>query len=272
MKYFILPIFLIFTMNSFAAIDLIGGKDAGKDEFRSTVYIKGSCTATKIAKRAFLLAAHCVINFKNAEIKHKYNGTGKIKIETHYGASYKLKVIGAFAHESYVSKFKDKMGSNSSKFVTGLNAFDIAVVTVNEDSPKIPVATIGLEYVKEGQSVTIGGYGCEDKVGSSFNFYKPNYKISTTVVVGSKEISFDYHHRDNSRVMDFNFLTKGLGMDKSTASICPGDSGGPVYRRSDNALIGVNSYYIFKDSSGISLINLHTRISEVSEWVKTFLD
>jgi S1-C subfamily serine protease len=56
-------------------------------------------------------------------------------------------------------------------------------------------------------------------------------------------------------------------LDSTSASICPGDSGGPVYKESNQSVIGINSQYIFSDKSGVSYLNTHTRLSEVSDWI-----
>ena len=84
------------------------------------------------------------------------------------------------------------------------------------------------------------------------------------------------------RLADNYFFTPGVGFadpasfdtdaaiaaagapDAGVASICPGDSGGPVYRDdgTQTKIVGVNSYYDFapSDTQGISFANWHTRL------------
>ena len=47
-------------------------------------------------------------------------------------------------------------------------------------------------------------------------------------------------------LQDF-LLTPGRSLDSAEASLCPGDSGGPVYRddRRGGTVVGINSYYSF---------------------------
>ena len=58
--------------------------------------------------------------------------------------------------------------------------------------------------------------------------------------------------------------TPGMTQDSNEASLCPGDSGGPLWRGmtgSVNRVVGVNAYYNFSDNSNISYQNSHTRIT-----------
>jgi hypothetical protein len=62
------------------------------------------------------------------------------------------------------------------------------------------------------------------------------------------------------------FFTPGKNLVATAASLCPGDSGGPVYRtnRTAETIVGVNAYYSFKppseDGPGVSVTNWHTRL------------
>lgn len=273
MKKYILPVILLTSINSYAEINLIGGHDAASNEYTSTVSIPGNCTASKIASMTFLLAAHCVTDLNNAAIKKKFQSGSVFTVRTHYGVSYNVTVERTYAHDSYITGLQKRIALNISRSATGIETYDIAVFTVKEKTPKIPVAQVGLERVMMGEKVVIGGWGCEEKVGGVYDYTnKSHYKIAETEVVDHKTITQDYHKLDNSQINKFNFLTKGMLLDDETASLCPGDSGGPAYRESDGAVVGVNSYYVFKDNSGIAFINTHTRVSEVSDWVKKFLD
>lgn len=257
MKFLGLVITLM-SLHASAHPFLIGGEQAETTQFRSTVHLALGCTASKVASKTFMLAAHCVLNQYG---ENSYNPGSIIVIKTHYGITATTTVKKVFAHESYATALKNKE-SNSQ----GFQSYDIALIAVNEKTPEIPVVAIDYEKIKAGEKVVIGGYGCEK------NALDPDgrrlFKIALTKVASSSVISKDYYGRDISRANEFNFYTKGKAMDSESGSICPGDSGGPVYRNSNNSVIGVNSLYIFKDNSAISYVNTHTRVSEVADWIK----
>ena len=77
-----------------------------------------------------------------------------------------------------------------------------------------------------------------------------------------------------SRLKNFHFhniISKGHGFDNRYSSLCPGDSGGPVFRESNhNEIVGINAYYSFKrdDRLGISYTNMHARLSPISDWIE----
>jgi hypothetical protein len=69
-------------------------------------------------------------------------------------------------------------------------------------------------------------------------------------------------------------VTAGHAQDEAFASLCLGDSGGPLYRpdRADPRVVGVNSDYSFRDQSGVSWTDWHTRTSrgslhDIAEWL-----
>ncbi len=48
---------------------LIGGKAASASQFPATVYLKSGCTATKVAPKRLLTAAHCVLDPATVSIR-----------------------------------------------------------------------------------------------------------------------------------------------------------------------------------------------------------
>ncbi len=68
-----------------------------------------------------------------------------------------------------------------------------------------------------------------------------------------------------------DMVTAGKLADPNSASICPGDSGGPLLLSSPrengpvyptNMVIGVNAYCTFRAGSGVSLRNIHARLND----------
>ncbi len=77
-------------------------------------------------------------------------------------------------------------------------------------------------------------------------------------------------------------MTAGPGARGASAAagLCPGDSGGPLYRKRDGgwAVVGVNSNYTLAleadDSVGLPITNWHTRLDgksrhDVATWLRS---
>jgi secreted trypsin-like serine protease len=244
---------------------LIGGRLATTEEFKSSVYIGGFCTASKVGPHTFLTAAHCMVNGSTATIKDAFVKGALISVVTHYAPFAMLTVDEAFPHETYTAEMRRRIAAREVTAGGAFKAYDIALFTVVEPTPDIPVADVDYQRVEADELVTIGGYGCEDSIFSGSGQRK--YKIATAKVVANEFVTQDNYGRDIKDVDFFNFYSAGLKRDASAASICPGDSGGPAYRDSNKAVVGVNSQYVFSDTSGISLVNTHTRTSQVADWL-----
>lgn len=264
MKRLISLVLLLILSNSYAY--LIGGRLAKKSELKSAVYINNNCTATKIGDQFFLTAAHCVYDYQNGLIRDAYFIGSHLTIQTHYGVDKVLTIVKSFPHYSFVSWVEEKLKQKRPTHNAALESYDIALIKVEESTPSIPVADISSDKIKTNKSVFIGGYGCEN--GKWKRPETPNLKIAVTKTVD--QVKYDYSGRNLNQAFYYNFYTKGLLLDFKTASLCPGDSGGGVFL--NGKVIGVNSQYIFKDRSGISLVNLHTRLDDIQDWILKTLD
>ena len=156
------------------------------------------------------------------------------------------------------------------------DAYDVAFIVVAENITDIAEAEIDLNKVQVADPLIVGGYGCEDRLGGA----TPNprrYKVGETYAVdidklkGARGNYSDINVQRN--IYTHNILTAAQKINSSVPSICPGDSGGPVYRANDHlAIVGVNSYYSFNDESGISATNWHTRLANLKIWVLQIVD
>ncbi|MGC4069426.1 MAG: hypothetical protein QM784_33195 [Polyangiaceae bacterium] len=70
-------------------------------------------------------------------------------------------------------------------------------------------------------------------------------------------------------------MTQGIAVDPNSASLCPGDSGGPLYRQGHNRqlVVGINALLAYTNEAGISFANWHTRLDTASstgvyQWLK----
>ncbi len=262
-----IQIFLLSASASASPL-LIGGEPAKEEEYRSSVFINQSCTGSKIGARTFLFAAHCMINGSSGELNKPFRSGAKVNLQSHYGAKTSLTIEKAFPHPTYVAEIKRRLQLRVATTAGAFASFDVALFTVTQDSPEFPVANIEYDEVVVGEEVVIGGWGCEV---STHNATPVNrYKIATSLVINSDQLT-DYYKRDFSQANVFNFYSEGIKANASAASICPGDSGGAAYRKNSQAVVGVNSQYLFSDNSGISTVNTHTRLSAVAEWAQEII-
>lgn len=248
---------------------LIGGESANKDSLRATVWLNKSCTASKVGPKTFLTAGHCVFGDSQGRLLADYLPGRKITIATHYDVKKRVTVDEVHSHETYVNFIQDRIRNGKSTSAGALVAFDIALISVTDETNDIEIAEPDYEPVLNDETIILSGYGCTTntikKSGSG------TYKMAMAKVVPSNVIERDIYKRDITRAHEFNFYSEGKSLNKNAASICPGDSGGPVYREKDRTIIGVNSQYIFKDRTGLSYVNTHTRLSAVADWAQALI-
>jgi len=254
---------------------LIGGTVPQQGEFPASVRLLGGCTAAKVASKLILTEAGCVTDRTTGAIRASYNNGASIRIQ-HGTDIYSLKVVETLAHESYLNAVKAAVTGGYSPNNVGKDSYDVAFIVVSGDMRAIPEAEIDLNAVAETDPLTVGGYGCEEKLGGA-SPNPPRYKTGESYAVGISALkgargSYSAAATQAS-IYKHNILTAGQKLNSKVPSICPGDSGGPTYRAHDHRLIvGVNSYYTFNDESGISATNWHTRLSNLKTWILDILD
>jgi hypothetical protein len=261
---------------------LIGGSPAASNQFRSTVGFGGVCTAAKVGPRQFLTAAHCVAVPRpgrldpvpdpfppNDGVADKYLPGSPLLIQ--WGLSVddpeqvELTITQTSIHPSW---WECPLCQEPSRNA----AADIAVVAIAEDTPEILEARVELDHVAVGEPVVKVGWGCEITTnpppGTSVELDR--YKLDDTVTIVATEIQrHEPRITDEQRArIDASYLiSAGRDQNANDASLCLGDSGGPLYL-ADNAdlrVVGVNSDYTFRgdqpEPGGISWTDWHTRTS-----------
>jgi hypothetical protein len=258
--------------------ELIGGTAAAPYHFRSTVAIGDVCTAAKVGPRLYLTAAHCVaapaelpdgVTPTNAPdrdgILAKFSPGTPLVIAYGLDANDQTKrstvgIVKTSVHPTWLQSMNYPTGATSN------GAADVAVVEVDTDLTQIPQARVELGEVQPGAQVTKVGFGCEDRAGNEGNVLG-RYKTAdawllprSELVTGNSKVIGEW----DAVVVDASYLlTSGQARDPQRASLCPGDSGGPLYipNNSDPRVVGVNSDYQFMDTSGVSWTDWHTRLS-----------
>lgn len=267
--------------------DLTGGEVASASDFPSTLVIRGNCTVTKVGPRHILTAAHCVDDAAASDgLAAKFRAGAKIEIssanqpKTASKPWIAVKIERTVIHPAWVNGLK-RTGGASPVVLTPEAPPDVALIVLTPASESklvaIPAAEVDLRYVEKSDDVVIMGYGCESGINgaSPYPTGGQRLKIHETDALSRKALVHEgafITESQTSTVYGGYMITPGRSKDSDEASLCPGDSGGPVYRNDGTGrhVVGVNSYYSFlpasKDPSQISYTNWHTRLDDDSRW------
>lgn len=228
---------------------------------------QSACTATKIAPNLLLTAAHCfdesaeVVGFSTKQSNQDF------KIS-------QLKAEEIVLHPSYVA-----LGNNND-YTNSIKVQDIAIVKVSM-SPEfqtLPTREIDFSEIVPGEELSFYGYGCSKSVNDLEDYY-PFRKVAQTDSLSMDCLSDDqgvmtaFYQEISSLIYRNNVVTAGMRKKSDSASLCYGDSGGPLLK--DGKVVGINTLYTFNDittdgesASGISYLNLHARLSMAKDWIQ----
>ncbi len=281
--------------------DLINGK-AG-DSFGATLVIEDGCTAAKVGPRHILLAAHCVEGApqlmaagKTIRLGSNVFASGSTldagssdaavadaalaDAQAPAALSWRAVTIDAVALEPF--RLQQCHGDFSCVTILdprGPDSPDVAIVTTKEALDFVPAtAKVDLDPVVPGDELFVVGAGCEDYVWQwDFDYTRRRVKSQKTRALSP----YDAFHR-GSHLNDIGaraqtaaayagsfFATPGPDWEQGAPGLCPGDSGGPVYRAGvRDVVVGVNATYTFKDFRAprpLPTTNGHTRLDLVSK-------
>lgn len=270
---------------------LIGGSQAAAYHFRSTVGIGGECTAAKVGPKLFLTAAHCVSlprpgrfetvppDFpQNDGVKPKYLPGQSFVLNWGLNATdsqqSSVTVVRTSIHPSW---WACPLCQNPTLSLDG--AADIAVIEIAQLTPQIPEAVVDLDPVAPGQQVAKVGWGCEDHTNHApGSIPLGRYKTADAWVVAAAQIQLPdpvYTSDEIAKVGASYLITEGKDKNSARASLCLGDSGGPLYlpNNTERRIVGVNSNYNFRPgSNGVSWTDWHTKTANnaplgVARWL-----
>ncbi len=265
--------------------DLTGGEAASASDFPSTLVIANNCTVAKVGARHILTAAHCVDDVAGG-VGAKFAPGASIRISSADAVTassstfVEVTVERTVIHPAWLEAMAQTPQAKG-LVLTETHPPDVAVIVITQATAgklsNVPVARVDLRSVAEGEGVFIMGYGCEDGLDGADRFPtgKKRLKIHRTSTLGSEALVHDGAHiatTEAGAVYGGYVITPGQTADPEEASICPGDSGGPVYREDGTGkhVVGVNAYYSFlpksQDPDRVSLTNWHTRLDESTRW------
>lgn len=214
--------------------ELIGGTQAAPDQFPSTLWLSGLCTAAKVGRRHILTAAHCVDDATGFGVHEDFRPGGVILANSSVVADGRtlrdLRITRTLIHPSHRPK---ELGG-----IAAATVADVAIIEIDDESATrmedIPNATIDVTPLMEEEPIVIQGFGCEEQGG----FGRHRLKFQPTHVASQDLVDRGLASR---MPLTSNFFTRGPRFGEAMA--CPGDSGGPVYRGDGQSrrIVGVNS-------------------------------
>lgn len=268
---------------------LIGGEAATENFFRSTVGIGDECTAAKVGPRLFLTAAHCVAVPRlyrqelppgyppNDGVDDPYVAGQPLLIQWGLdadGPSGSFTIVQTNIHPSWWTS-----PASPDPVYGAESAADVAVIEIAEDTPEIPEARVDLDTVLPGTPVIQVGWGCEESTLTP-DAHLGRFKAQqvTTLPPGPElgYIAPPPSETQAAAISGTYLFTPGVTQNPEAASLCLGDSGGPLYLTDDThaRVVGVNSNYTFTEQNGVSWNDWHTQTAlgshhGVGEWLQS---
>lgn len=274
---------------------LIGGTEISVDELPSVVDVArvpraglptdsgplvGSCTAAQIGSRHLLLAAHCVLD--PATVSPIWKAHDPIALLSSPIRGWKQgKVERVEIHPAWLAAC-DRTYCAASIVTAKMDAPDVAVLVLEEAIPDSSISPASDRRLQTGDDVIVTGFGCTEGVHVSDSRAQVSLRAKATRIAapGVALHPGSPLSADDLTVANGNYnFTLGPSDDALMAGLCPGDSGGPVYRKLDGKLVvvGVNANYTLPEGvsgdRGLPITNWHTRLDresrhDVAGWLR----
>lgn len=245
--------------------------------------IAGGCTASFIGSNQVVTAAHCVVDINNGvvttNIKSGYQSGDPIALSNDNSIDntnttwFNTSVLATDLAPDFVTACANGCPQNFALLPP--YAPDLAIITLTDPFP----GSFGLAALttstSPGEAVTETGYGCDQNVNTPATDPLHFKTASATILDPSTAPASLRDAVSDLGAFSQNYIVTAGVRGGGEASICPGDSGGPLFLGglSDGLIAGVNAYYTFRDSSGVSEVNVFTRIDSpsVSPWISQVL-
>lgn len=263
---------------------LVGGERATSNMFPSTLLLETGCTAAKIGPRHILTAAHCVHDTKKNALMPSFRAGSALMVTAKKDVSWNKSMAANGFKRVVIEKThmhptwkQDAPMVDHGVVIRAPNVpADVAVIVLTPASAKniasIRAAKVDVTPLADGDAVTLQGYGCRKGLDVADNsardvlkFAREKTQPATTLLHPGSYFASAEEPGFVNTAGSYAVTPGRKGMAKA-ASLCPGDSGGPLYRMNGRAdrIVGVNAYYSFapeaEDPRKVSVTNWHTRL------------
>lgn len=272
-----------FALVADPTLALINGQFDDEDRYGAIVALwsegERRCSATKIGPYTFLTAAHCVVDVTRGDLSSPFQSGGTLKIsarpESRPGDTQALVVTKtelptAFAEglkrlydyqQSLIADYRSRYsGEDLLRRIRHVQADsritdrfpDAALVHVVTPTPAIPQLSVSLAPLHAGTDVILVGYGCEHVI---------DWRRTDRRERPARRL---WGHSQVIRVDSVNFYTFGSERRDGSATLCPGDSGGPVLF--DDRVVGVHGTVWGLSHRDTARSNMSVNLHALSDW------
>jgi len=290
---------LFFSLRALTAYSpsLVGGAEASHrfpsififSEYRKHLTDQ-FCTASKVAERQFLTAAHCVLDigdkrwfFPNSAKPGSFYYYTFAKNLSAPETVYSLKIKKVFIHpllQNCINKAKYSPALCHSRT---LPTPDVALVEVEAgEGPFFEAPPLPFDFSpnQSGDEIILTGYGST----MDGDISPPRLKYGYSKVASSEELA---EAVKGTSAADMGFIESGfyfgsLGplLNKNFPNLGSGDSGGPVLKEAPDRIVGINSSAVCYDSAPsdceVTSNNFFARIDQQAKislphWIQSVL-
>ena len=272
---------------------LIYGREAKAGEFDSTIMFQG-CTGVVISDRLILTAAHCF----TLALANPISRVGEELSITN------AKRLTKDVVEQWIMIKEIHLHPNSAVKFNGDHIInDLAIIETKEPIENIPAAKISYETLSGNEEVWMTGGGCERdsklnltedrrlKLGKQ-TLLKPQTLIEKfndpKIAARFDPDNLKFYIDDLSRYQDtYSFVegefeltigSKPSDGEEKSAILCPGDSGGPLYRADtkEPTVIGINATRVISYIDDKIVYQTFSRLDLIAKnspgtWIKKIL-